>query len=472
MNFNLIVVLSKNYAIQNSNDTSSPLAIGEYFEHFKDFTKDDVVVMGRSCFESLPLTKRPLGDAINVVLSRNYPKYQFEQNDRLIFTNVFNLNNQIVPEYSGKQFWVVGGLSTYSSLLGLCQNLTIIHQDVNISNPSMFFVDVLPSYELQAYTDKKWSDTNKCHYRILHYKKNMNSPSLKHESQYLDTLSNLVLSGQARDDRTGVGTIGSFGGQQEYDVSQYLPILTTKLVPLSVIIKELLWFLGGSTDAKVLQSQGVHIWDGNTTRDFLDKRGLHHYEIGDIGAGYGFQWRHFSAEYEGCDKDYAGKGFDQIEYVLDLLKNDPFSRRIVINSWNPADLKKTALPPCHILFQLYVEEDPDTHVRYMSGHLYQRSSDYFLAANYNLVSYTILLYILCKKVGYYPKKMFMSFGDIHIYKNHTTQVQTQLGRQPRPQPILNLSDSIADKQLNEISVDDFELIGYFPQPAIRAPMAV
>ena len=484
MNVNLIVALSKNYAVKydDSCPDSCPFASKDYYDIFEEKTKDGVVIMGRNTYESLPLTKRPLGSAVNIVLSNDHPKYGHLNNERLVFADMFGLMNRIAPQYGQKQFWVIGGLSVYEALWNQCNKIVIVHLDKNAPVPGVsstsqtdrkvFFPDISPVFELQSFTEPKWSEDNRCKYRVLHYVRNSKSKCAFQESQYLQTLRNLLLNGQARDDRTGVGTLSLFGGQQTYDVSQYLPLLTTKFVPINLIIKELLWFLSGSTDAKVLQSQGVHIWDGNSSREFLDKRGLDHYEVGDIGPMYGHLWTSFGSAYEGCDKDYAGKGYDQIRYVLDLLRNDPFSRRILMTAWNPPDLDKMALAPCHVLFQLYVEEDPNTHVRYVSGHLYQRSSDYFLAANYNLVSYTILLYILCKKVGYYPKNMIMSFGDCHIYKNHVEQVKTQLGRNPRPQPILLLNDSITEKDLRDITVADFELVGYLPQPAIKATMAI
>lgn len=471
MSFSLVVVLSKNYAIEY--DESCPWSSSEYSDYFNGLTKDGVVVMGRKTFESLPLNKRPLGNnAINVVLSSEYPKYQGLHTDTLVFGNVFTLTNDIKIKYPTKDVWVIGGLEVYQALSNYCQSAIIVHLDKTVKNATKYFVDLSPGYELMGYTEKRWSNDEQCNYRVLHYTRNSMSASFNQESQYLSMLSNILTTGQARDDRTGVGTIGTFGGQLKFDVSQYLPLLTTKFVPVNIIIKELLWFLRGETDNRILQKQNVHIWDGNSSREFLDARGLKHYKEGDIGASYGFVWNHFGAEYHDCETNYEGKGFNQIEYILDLLKNDPFSRRILMSSWNPPGMKDMALPPCHVLFQLYVEEDPDTHVRYVSGHLYQRSSDYFLAANYNLVSYTILLYILCQKVGYAPRNMFMSFGDVHIYKNHVKQVKTQLSRNPRPQPILRLNDGITTKSFKDITVDDFELIGYFPQAAISAPMAI
>jgi thymidylate synthase len=335
------------------------------------------------------------------------------------------------------------------------------------------FVDIQPDFELVEHSPLMFSNYEKCNFRILRYTRNFGSSSAMHERQYLNMMTDILKNGTERVDRTGVGTLSMFGGQQTFDVSKYLPLLTTKFVPVKIIIKELLWFLRGETDAKVLQDQSVHIWDGNSSREFLDKRGLVEYREGELGPIYSHQWRRFGAAYKGCDHDYScSEGFDQIEYVLDQLKNDPFSRRILLSAWNPMDLEKMALPPCHVLFQLYVEEDNITGERFLSGHLYQRSSDYFLAANYNLVSYTILLYIFAKKTGYKPKNMHMSFGDRHIYKNHVEQAKLQLQRNPRPQPIMSLDDSIKDKDWKNITVDDFDLIGYLYHPAIKAEMAV
>jgi thymidylate synthase len=341
-----------------------------------------------------------------------------------------------------------------------------------VKEPQLTFSEMLPDFELMDWREIVYSEFEKCNYRYLKYTRNFDSKSPLHESSYLKMMDEILKDGIEKEDRTGVGTISLFGGQQKYDVSKFLPILTTKFVPIKLIIKELLWFLRGDTDAKNLQKEGVHIWDGNSTREFLDKRGLTQYKDGELGPIYSFQWRHFGAVYKGADADYSGEGVDQIQCIYELLKSDPFSRRIILSAWNPVDLDKMALPPCHVMFQLYVEEDKVTGIRHLSGHLYQRSSDYFLAANYNLVSYTILLYIFAKKLGYQPRHMFMSFGDRHLYKNHIEQAKQQLQRNPRPQPILVLNDNIVNKKWEEISVDDFDLVGYLPHPAIKAEMAV
>jgi dihydrofolate reductase / thymidylate synthase len=470
MSINLLAVITKNYAIRYSDKI--PWEDEQYYEWFKEMTKGDVIVMGRKTFEELPQHIRPIQGRLNVVMSNEFPRYSFLESEQLIFTNAYFLENKVIPENTGRKIWFIGGKQIFDSFSNKCQHAHIVWLDKSVKEPQLMFSELLPDFELMNWSKVAYSEYEKCNYRYLKFTRNFNSKCPSHEVSYMRMMNEILKDGIEKEDRTGVGTVSLFGGQQKYDVSKFLPILTTKFVPIKLIIKELLWFLRGDTDAKKLQKEGVHIWDGNSTREFLDKRGLTHYREGELGPIYSFQWRHFGAEYHGTDADYTGKGVDQISAIYEQLKNDPFSRRIILSAWNPTDLDKMALPPCHVMFQLYVEEDKVTGVRHLSGHLYQRSSDYFLAANYNLVSYTILLYIFAKKLGYKPRNMFMSFGDRHLYKNHIEQAKQQLQRNPRPQPILELSESIIDKSWEDINIDDFDLVGYLYHPAIKADMAV
>jgi dihydrofolate reductase/thymidylate synthase len=470
MTLNLLAVLTKNYAIRYAD--RMPWQDEQYMEWFNKTTKGGIIVMGRNTYEELPQHMRPLPGRINVVLSNEFPRYKMLSSNELIFANMYVLENDIIPKYNNRPVWFVGGKQVFDAFCNRCQYIHLVLLDKSVKEPQLMFTDIRADFELTEWSDKMYSRFEDCEFRILKYMRNFGSKSPAHEQSYLNMMEEIIKQGIEKDDRTGVGTVSLFGGQQKYDVSKFLPILTTKFVPIKLIIKELLWFLRGETHAKSLQDQGVHIWDGNSTREFLDNRGLTHYETGELGPIYSFQWRHFGAEYNGTHADYSHRGVDQIEYILDQLKNDPFSRRIILSAWNPVDLPKMALPPCHVMFQLCVEEDKITKERYLSGHLYQRSSDYFLAANYNLVSYTILLYIFAKKVGYKPRHMFMSFGDRHLYKNHIDQAHLQLERTPRPQPILTLNDDIKEKGWEDITVNDFELVGYLHHPAIKADMAV
>lgn len=296
--------------------------------------------------------------------------------------------------------------------------------------------------------------------------------SFNNEREYLNLLQKILNEGTERTDRTNVGTISIFGSQLRFDISKSVPLLTTKFVAYKAVIKELLWFLKGQTDNKILQEQGVHIWDGNTTREFLDNRGLNHLDEGDIGAGYGFQWRHFGAEYKDCKTDYNNQGFDQIEYIIDQLKTDPFSRRIFLSAWNPQYIDKMALPPCHVSCQFYVNTD-NAGKRHLSCHMYQRSVDVFLGLPFNIFSYTVLTYILANICNMQPKELIISTGDTHIYSTHIDQIKTQLSREPKIEPTLKINKRLNNMDdINTLTIEDFQVMDYVFHPAIRAAMAV
>ena len=294
---------------------------------------------------------------------------------------------------------------------------------------------------------------------------------LHQEYIYLGLLEKILNEGNHRGDRTGTGTISLFGQQMKFDISKELPVLTTKFVPWKSCIKELIWFLKGQTDVSILQNQGVKIWDGNSSRDFLDKQGLTYLPIGDIGAGYGFQWRHCGADYKTCKDNYDGQGFDQIKFIINELKTNPTSRRMYMTAWNPSALEKMALPPCHLSAQFYVEID-DNGDKHLSCQMYQRSVDTFLGCPWNIMSYSVLTYILAKMCDMKPKELIMCLGDTHIYKNHIEQVKEQLKREPYPFPTLVLNESITKKNIEDIEMNDFELMDYKYHPAIKGIMAI
>lgn len=289
------------------------------------------------------------------------------------------------------------------------------------------------------------------------------------EQQYIDLLKDILENGSNKEDRTDTGTLSVFGRQLRFDISgTKCPIITTKKMPWKSCIEELLWFLNGCTDSKKLEERGVKIWTKNTTRSFLDKRGLTHYDEGDIGPGYGFQWRHFGAKYEGCNEDYENKGIDQLENIIHLLKNDPFSRRIILTAWNPVELRNMALPPCHCFAQFYVNSEKE-----LSCHMYQRSVDTFLGFPWNIASYSILTKILALKCDLKPKELIISTGDTHIYSNHIDQVKEQIGRVILDDfPDLIIDSSVKNKEFKEISINNFEVINYTHYGTIRADMAV
>lgn len=283
------------------------------------------------------------------------------------------------------------------------------------------------------------------------------------EEGYLNLLRSITSQTRIRRDRTGTGTLSVFGSQLRFDLEdRKVPAMTTKRLAWKSCLEELLWFLRGATDASELASS---IWALNSSRDFLDRRGLVHLPEGDIGAGYGFQWRHFGGQYNTCKDSYEGEGFDQIAYVERLLDEDPTSRRIMLSAWNPADLDRVALPPCHVMAQFYVDEGD------LSCHLVMRSADCFLGLPFNIFSYSVLTHILAARHGLRAKELIVSIGDAHVYRDHLEAVRTQLERSPHPPPRLWMSDTVRHKPLDSLSIDDFALIDYVHEPAIRAPMS-
>lgn len=289
------------------------------------------------------------------------------------------------------------------------------------------------------------------------------------ETKYLDHFRLVLSQGTHKMDRTGTGTISYFSPPDlEFSLrDNTLPLLTTKTVPFKTVLKELLFFLSGHTDVAELQEQGVHIWDGNTSADFLKQRGLP-YAVGDMGPGYGFQWRHSGAKYINKDTDYTNSGVDQIKELLYGLRNDPDGRRHIVCAWNPSDINLMALPPCHVLYQVWTREEDGQ--RYISGKMYQRSADSFLGVPFNIASYALLTHILGYLTGYIPERLICSYGDYHIYSNHLEQVKEQLTREPRPFPTLSIKSGKTN--INDLCLDDFILNDYNPHKTITAKMAV
>ncbi|XP_078691097.1 thymidylate synthase-like isoform X1 [Branchiostoma floridae x Branchiostoma belcheri] len=290
-------------------------------------------------------------------------------------------------------------------------------------------------------------------------------PAQKHdEYQYLDLVRHILDCGQRKDDRTGTGTLSVFGAQCRYSLRGQFPLLTTKRVFWRGVAEELLWFVRGSTNGTELSDKNVHIWDANGSRDFLDKRGLSHYEEGDLGPVYGFQWRHFGAEYKDRHTDYTGQGVDQLAQVIHTIKTDPDNRRIIMSAWNPPDLPKMALPPCHAFVQFYVCNGE------LSCQLYQRSGDTGLGVPFNIASYSLLTYMIAHITGLKPGDFVHTLGDAHVYVNHVDALKEQLKREPRPFPTLNIKRQV--ENIDDFKMEDFEIVGYKPHPKISMEMAV
>ena len=263
-------------------------------------------------------------------------------------------------------------------------------------------------------------------------------------TQYLDLLRLVLAEGKYKADRTGTGTYAIFGAQTRFPLAQGFPLLTTKKLHLKSIICELLWFLRGDTNIKSLNQQGVTIWD-----EWADPQG-------NLGRIYGAQW---------CDwRTPDGRSIHQIDQVIAQIKKNPDSRRLIVSAWNAGEIEQMALPPCHALFQFFVQEGE------LSCQLYQRSADLFLGVPFNIASYALLTLMVARVCGLKPGTFVHTFGDLHLYRNHLDQARLQLSRQPRPLPRMKLNPAVTN--IHDFQFEDFELTGYDPHPAIRAPIAV
>ncbi|PVD33796.1 hypothetical protein C0Q70_05057 [Pomacea canaliculata] len=284
------------------------------------------------------------------------------------------------------------------------------------------------------------------------------------EQQYLDAIQQIIGHGIVRTNRTGINTQTIFGMQMRYNLRNSFPLLTTKRVFWRGVVEELLWFIKGSTNAKELSRKDVHIWDANASKDFLEKNGLGHREEGDLGPVYGFQWRHCGAEYVDMHADYTGQGTDQLAQVIDLIRNQPDSRRIIMCAWNPPDVPIMALPPCHCLTQFCVLNGE------LSCQLYQRSADMGLGVPFNIASYSLLTLMIAHITGLKPGDFVHTIGDAHVYVNHIEPLKKQLGRKPRPLPTVNIRRKV--EKIEDFTYEDFVLEGYNPYPKIKMEMAV
>jgi thymidylate synthase len=324
----------------------------------------------------------------------------------------------------------------------------------------------------------------------------------KEEVQYLSLVSDIINNGEKRNDRTGTGTLSLFAPPQLRFSLEHntLPLLTTKRVAVKSVFEELVWFINGHTDANILTKKNIRIWDGNASREYLDKVGLHHRKQGDLGPVYGFQWRHFGATYSDAYSDYSNQGVDQLLDVITKIKTNPTDRRIVMSAWNPAGtyttntntlaLKEMALPPCHMFCQFYVQLDSE-HIPKLHCQLYQRSCDMGLGVPFNIASYSILTILIAYVCGINPGSFIHCLGDAHVYSDHIDPLKTQLQRTPLQFPKLyirkaeyeplddeearlercNWTPEQAVKELEKFTYSRLDIQGYNPHAKIAMQMS-
>ena len=521
MPFNLIVAFDKKRGI--GKDNTIPWNLPEDMKRFRQITsfipenlkKDphyhymNMVVMGRKTWDSLPEKFRPLPNRINVILShKSKSEIAGTEDSPLVHVvndldQVFNLS---LGQHQEKEIMIyetiiIGGSSLYQMALESphCHTLYIteIYNDFNCDTTFPKFeiqnhkkipipdrlkgIEVTPAHEgttgfkLIGAGEIEYDAKNQIHYRFLVYQNIQLVFQLKpwtnpEELKYLSVMDNIFRNGYERLDRTQVGTYVSPGQCLKYDLRKHFPISTTKKMPFRWIFEELKLYISGKTDAKILSKQGISIWDGNTSREFLDKRGLSQYPVGDMGETYGFNFRHYGGEYINCETKYGPEvGFDQLGYVINELKNNPGSRRIIINLWNPATAHKAALPSCLFYYQFCVNPSD----KELNCIIHLRSSDYFLANNWNTCTGAILTHLLCNLEGIdlTPGDLTVMISDAHIYKSHLKFVYQNLSREPYPYPKLIIKEK--KKNIEDFKYEDLELVGYKSHAAIRnVPMAV
>ena len=423
--------------------------------------KINAVVCGRTTWNSIPPKFRPLPNRLNIVLSSSMP----EEENVTVCRNLDEVHDYIYQNRKKiESTYVIGGTSVYKQFLDNDLVSDVYFTEIDKDYQCDVFMPELDNDKFKLISSKEDSE-NDVNMKFNHYQYHN-----KEEQNYLDLMKEIIDNGVPSGDRTGTGTNSLFGRMLKYDIRDgKLPLLTSKRTFIRGIIEEMLFFVSGNTDCTKLQEKGIHIWDGNTTREFLDNRGLNHLPVGDMGAGYGFQWKYFGADYKDCKTDYTGQGYDQIQNAINLIKNNPQSRRILISGWNPVDLSKMALPCCHVVYQFYVNVDK----KELSCLLYQRSSDYFLAANYNSTGAIILTHMLAHICGLKTGEFTHFLGDTHVYSNHIEQCKTQMERSTMPFPKLVVNPSNREiKDITDFRYEDFKVVNYYPHPTIKADMAV
>jgi thymidylate synthase len=448
---NIITCITQKRGIGMKGDL--PWSLKKDMMFFKEKTLKSNVIMGYKTWESLK--NKNLTQRFCIVITN---KKNLHESRDTIFTTINNIEN-ILTKAPYKSTFIIGGETIYNhfinhNLVNKIYITQIIKTPIDIECDTFF--PRIPSCFQITHVSGKYAESQ-FFFRFLTLEKTT-IPCL--ESPYLQLGDFILKNGNTRNDRTNIGTKSIFGYQMRFDISKQVPLFTTKRIPWKTCIEELLWFLRGETDATILQKKGIKIWDGNTSREFLDKMGFYDVPEGELRLGYGHQIRRF-----------GDKKVDQLAYIENLLKTDPFSRRIMWNLWNASDLDKMVLTPCHNQVQFYVEED-ENKVKKLYCHLYIRSSDYFLGLPFNIFSYTVLTYILAKRTDMVPQELIVTTGDTHIYLNHVNQVKEQLTRQVTAHPVLILDESVSSKNYNDIKIDDFELIFYHPMASIKGEMAI
>ncbi|KAL8129539.1 hypothetical protein V2J09_018694 [Rumex salicifolius] len=495
------VVVAATRAMGIGKDGKLPWNLPSDLKFFKDITlttsapgKKNAVVMGRKTWESIPSKYRPLPGRLNVILTRSLESNIITSEDVVTCQSMVSALELLAGStysVSIERVFVIGGGQILKEALNgpACDAIHITEIETGIECDTFIppidsflfhpWYSSLPSVEnnirfcfttyarvRRALVDMDAQDEsmvassklNTSKFEIQDFSFLPQNVLKRHEEyMYLQLVEEILSNGNVKGDRTGTGTLSKFGSQRVF---------------WRGVVEELLWFISGSTNARILQDKGIHIWVGNASRSYLDSIGLNDREEGDLGPVYGFQWRHFGARYTNMHADYTGQGFDQLSDVIHKIKNNPDDRRIILSAWNPSDLKMMALPPCHMFAQAGVS----LYVFYvangeLSCQMYQRSADMGLGVPFNIASYALLTCMIAhSNCDLIPGEFIHVIGDTHVYATHIAPLQEQLKNQPRPFPILKINPE--KKDINSFVASDFKLTGYDPHQKIEMKMAV
>ncbi len=433
----IVAVNRDNYNIGINGDLPWLRRIPEDMKFFKSISLFKPVIMGRKTMESIPKRFYPLPDRLNIVISRTLEKY-----DNTIIFNDFNKAVDWLISFKFTEIMVIGGEEIYKLALNhkLCKCVYVTYVDPKLCKEShdgdkFFPHDMIPKSFVKEQLHV-YDDISIVKYICL----DINNE----EMQYIDLVKRIIKDGYRTSNRTGVDTLTVYGNTMEFSLHDgTIPLLTTKKMAWKSVVIELLWFISGSTNTKFLLDNDVHIWDGNTTREFLDSRGLFDLNVGDVGPSYGYQWRFHNDE----------QPIDQLQNCIDQIINDPESRRIIMTAWNPKMIDKMALPPCHILCQFHV----NTVLNELNCHIYQRSADVGLGIPFNIASYSLLVHLICGIVNINPGKLIYTTSNTHIYTNHIDGLLEQIMRDPYKFPKVKIN---TQKKIDDYKYDDIELIEY------------
>ena len=495
MEFNLVVCIDRNYGIAKNGEI--PWKIKEDSDYFRDLIKTkvngkpNVIVSGRKTYKKMGLVK----EHYNVVFTRDV----IGKDTIIQVRNEEEFFSELTKLDYGKIF-ICGGSEIYKLFTNLIEKYKIILY-LNVVDEN-FNCDTFIPEELQKYCNllMKFKNSTKMlvenvlESKFYHFTRfepvqitlnqilNINNENFE-EQKYIDVMKDLLLNGTKTKTRNGF-TYSKFGMTLDFDIRNGYPLLTTKKMFFKGVCEELLFFLRGDCNTKHLSDKGIKIWEKNTDRAFLDANGFTNRDEGDMGPMYGFQWRHFNAEYKDCNDDYSGKGLDQLAYVLNELKTNPHSRRIIMTTYNPLQAKSGVLFPCHgISIQFNVEELNGEYVVNLSQN--QRSADYFLGLPFNIASYALLLELICHNLNgetngvngetngvtkkkYIPGRVILFLGDYHIYESHRNQCVKQILRYPMKFPQIKLNPK--KTKLEDFELEDFEILNYNSYPGIVADM--